>query len=321
MKPYSKYAPLFAVVLLAALFPFMVGVESYWITVFIFVGIYTIVTIGLSLLMGYAGQISLGHGAFFGIGAYTSGLLTTLGSWNPWLAIIASLALSCFIAALIGYPTLRLRGHYLAMATLAFGEIVVIVFTAEVDLTGGPSGFGGIPRLSLFGLSLKNDLVFYYFVWSLVCLVSLFSVHIIHSRMGRALQAIHSSESAANAMGVDTAKYKLQIFVFSAALASFAGSLYAHYMTFVSPTACELKLSIMLVVMVAIGGMSSIWGAIIGTVLITSLPEFLGVFEDFDILVYGAVLVIILLFSPDGLFGGLKQAAGLVKRLHHKEAT
>lgn len=321
MKQFFKYIPLFIVVLLAALFPFMVGVKSYWITVFIFVGIYSIVTIGLSLLMGYAGQISLGHGAFFGIGAYTSGLLTTLANWNPWLAIVASLVLTCIIAALIGYPTLRLRGHYLAMATLAFGEIIVIVFTAEVDLTGGPSGFGGVPRLSLFGLSLKSDLVFYYFVWGLVSAVLLLAIHIIHSRVGRALQSIHGSENAANAMGVDAAKYKLQVFVLSAALAAFAGCLYAHYMTFVSPTACELKLSIMLVVMVAVGGMHSIWGALIGTILLTILPEFLGVFQDFDILVYGAILIIILLFSPDGLYGGVRQTVGFIKRLQRREAT
>lgn len=316
-----KYIPLFFLIIAAGALPFCVGVKSYWITVFIFVGIYSIVTIGLSLLLGYAGQISLGHGAFFGIGAYASGLLTTFSHWNPWLSMGAALLLTCLIAALIGYPTLRLRGHYLAMATLAFGEIVVITFTAEVGLTGGPSGFGGIPRLSLFGLTLKNDLVFYYFIWILVCLVILAAIHIIHSRVGRALQSIHGSENAANAMGVDSAKYKLQIFIFSAALASIAGSLYAHYMTFISPTACELKFSIMLVVMVAVGGMRNIWGALIGTILLTTLPEFLGVFEDFDILVYGAILIIILLFSPDGIHGGVRKASAYIKRHAQREAV
>lgn len=309
------YWPLIVVAALAVALPVCVGVNSYWINIFIFVGIYSIVTIGMSLLMGYAGQISLGHGAFFGVGAYASGLMTTQLGLSPWLAMIAALAMSCILAVAIGLPTLRLRGHYLAMATLAFGEIVSIFFTAEVDLTGGPSGFGSIPRLSLFGYELKNDLAFYAFIWTVVSLVLLAAIHIVHSRVGRALRSIHGSERAANAMGVNTAGYKIQVFVLSAGLASIAGSLYAHYMTFVSPTACELKFSVFLVVMVAVGGMHSLSGALIGTVLITVLPEFLEAFHDYDMLAFGAILIGILLFAPDGLYGGLQWIVSKLRSL------
>jgi branched-chain amino acid transport system permease protein len=302
-------------IILIALMPFIVGTGSYWINVMVLIGIYSIINMGLSLLMGYAGQISLGHGAFFGMGAYASGLICTQLHWNPWLAMITAMLITCVVAYLIGLPTLRLHGHYLAMATLAFGQIIVITVTAEVGLTGGPSGFGSIPRLSIFGFVLKDDLVYYYFVWIMAATVLIISLNIIHSRVGRALRSIHGGEQAANAMGVNTAAYKLQVFVLSAAFASLAGSIYVHYVTFISPTSCALKFSVILVVMVAIGGMNHLWGAILGTALLTALPQFLKVFHDFDILAYGLILMLIMIFSPDGIFGGM---TSLINRLRHR---
>jgi len=183
-----------------------------------------------------------------------------------------------------------------------------------VNLTGGPSGFGQIPRLSLGGLSLKDDLVFYYFVWSLVILVLAGSLNLIHSRVGRALRSIHGGETAANAMGINTASYKVQVFVLSAVLAALAGGLYAHYVTFVSPTICEIKFSVILVVMVAVGGMTSVWGALLGAIGLTILPEFLTVFEDMDILVYGMILMLIMIFAPGGLFGWIVNGSGWIRR-------
>jgi branched-chain amino acid transport system permease protein len=302
-------------IILIALMPFIVGTGSYWINVMVLIGIYSIINMGLSLLMGYAGQISLGHGAFFGMGAYASGLICTQLHWNPWLAMITAMLITCVVAYLIGLPTLRLHGHYLAMATLAFGQIIVITVTAEVGLTGGPSGFGSIPRLSIFGFVLKDDLVYYYFVWIMAATVLIISLNIIHSRVGRALRSIHGGEQAANAMGVNTAAYKLQVFVLSAAFASLAGSIYVHYVTFISPTSCALKFSVILVVMVAIGGMNHLWCAILGTALLTALPQFLKVFHDFDILAYGLILMLIMIFSPDGIFGGM---TSLINRLRHR---
>ncbi len=285
-----------------ALLPLMVR-NPYYLGVLVFVGIYSLITIGLSMLMGYAGQISLGHAGFFAIGAYTSGLLTTKGGFPPLLAFLAAMLLTACVAFLIGVPSLRLRGHYLAMATLGFGEIVHIALNASVDLTGGPSGFGEIPRIALGGLLVESALSRYYLVWGLVIVSLLLSLNIVHSRVGRALRSIHGSEVAASAMGVNTARYKVQVFVLSAVYASVAGSLYAHFITFISPGSFGLTFSVLLVTMVVIGGMSSVWGALMGTVLLGLLPEVLRGFKDYDILIYGAILLLMMMFMPEGLFG------------------
>jgi len=289
--------------------------NPYYIGVLVFVGIYALITICLSLLLGYAGQISLGHAAFFGIGAYASGLLTTRVHMSPWLALVCAMVITGVMAYLIGKPVLKLRGHYLAMATLGFGEIVYIFFTAEVGLTGGPSGFGQIPRLAVGEFIFKKDIHFYYLVWGTVIVLLVLVLNIINSRIGRALRSIHGSETAANAMGVNTASYKIQIFVFSAVIASLAGSYYAHFVTFVSPTTFEANMSILLVTMVIVGGMSNVWGAILGAGLLSILPEYLRTFGDYDILAYGGIILVIMMFAPDGLAG---IATALGRRLLRK---
>ncbi len=287
------------------LFPVLVmnvGAIGHYLDVMIFVGIYSLINMGLSLLMGYAGQISLGHAAFFGLGAYTSGILCTKLSLSPWLAMFAGVAITALIAYIVGVPSLKLKGHYLAMATLGFGVIVYIFFNEEVALTGGPSGFSDIPGLTIMGLNLNNDLYYYILVWSLVLLTLIFSLNVINSRIGRALRSLHDSEVAAAAMGVETSRFKVIIFVLSAAYASIAGSLYTHYVGFLSPSSFDLFLSIKLVMMVVVGGMHNIWGALLGTWLLTFLGnEWLHVFHDFDILVYGAILLAIVMFLPEGL--------------------
>ncbi len=279
--------------------------NSYYLNVLVFVGIYSLITIGLSLLMGYTGQISLGHAAFFGLGAYTSGVLSTKFGVSPWLALLAGIFVTGGIAFLIAAPALKLKGHYLAMATLAFGYIVFIVFNQASSLTGGPSGFGQIPRFRLGNFLLRSDVHYYYLVWTLVIVVLLVSLNIIHSRVGRALRSIHEGELTANIMGVNTAKYKIQVFVLSAVYASLAGSLYAHFITFLNPTPFGFHFSIVLVAMVAVGGMASVWGAMIGAALLTILPEYLRAFHDYDILIYGSILLLIMMFLPQGLFAGI----------------
>ncbi len=279
--------------------------NSYYLNVLVFVGIYSLITIGLSLLMGYTGQISLGHAAFFGLGAYTSGVLSTKFGVSPWLALLAAIFVTGGIAFLIAAPALKLKGHYLAMATLAFGYIVFIVFNQASSLTGGPSGFGQIPRFRLGNFLLRSDVHYYYLVWTLVIVVLWVSLNIIHSRVGRALRSIHEGELTANIMGVNTAKYKIQVFVLSAVYASLAGSLYAHFITFLNPTPFGFHFSIVLVAMVAVGGMASVWGAMIGAALLTILPEYLRAFHDYDILIYGSILLLIMMFLPKGLFAGI----------------
>ena len=301
----SNLKALFGLIIFLALFPVVVlnvRAIGHYLDVMIFVGIYSLINMGLSLLMGYAGQISLGHAAFFGLGAYTSGILCTKLSLSPWLAMGAGVFLTAMVAYIVGVPSLKLKGHYLAMATLGFGVIVYIFFNEEVALTGGPSGFSDIPGLTIFGLDLNNDLYYYILVWSLVLLTLVFSLNVINSRVGRALRSLHDSEVAAGAMGVETSRFKIIIFVLSAVYASLAGSLYTHYVGFLSPSSFDLFLSIKLVMMVVVGGMHNIWGALLGTWLLTFLGnEWLHVFRDFDILVYGAILLAIVMFLPEGL--------------------
>jgi branched-chain amino acid transport system permease protein len=277
--------------------------NPYYIGVLVFVGIYAMMTISLSLLLGYAGQISLGHAAFYGIGAYASGLLTTRAGLSPWIAIVAAMIITGVLAFIIGKPVLKLRGHYLAMATLGLGEIIYIFFNSAVEITGGPSGFGQIPRLMIGGFALKRDIHIYYLVWATVVILLALVLNVIHSRVGRALRSIHGSETAANAMGVNTESYKMQVFVASAMIASIAGSYYAHFVTFISPTTFDANMSILLVTMVVVGGMSNVWGALFGAVLLGLLPEYLRTFGDYDIIIYGAVMLAILMFAPEGLAG------------------
>jgi branched-chain amino acid transport system permease protein len=291
------------------------GIQHY-VDIMTFVGIFSLITIGLSLLMGYAGQISLGHAAFFGIGAYTSAVLTGKFGINPWVAFLVGIFLTAGIAYLVGVPSLKLRGHYLAMATLGFGIIIFIILNEWDTMTLGPSGFPDIPGISIAGYPLESDTTYYIFVWAIVVLTLLFSINVIHSRIGRAFRSIHGSEDAANAMGVNTAKYKIQIFVMSAVYASIAGTLYTHYMNFVSPSSFSLFFSIKLLIMVILGGgMANIWGAVLGTWLITLLgTEWLYFLEEFEFLAYGAILLLMTIFLPRGLTGLIESFGALGRK-------
>jgi branched-chain amino acid transport system permease protein len=296
---FSKSALVFtgAVILMA------IVRNPYHVGILVFLGMNIIITIGLSLLMGYAGQISLGQAAFFGIGAYTTGILTTKLGLPVAVSFPLSILLTISVAFAIGIPTLRLRGHYLAMATLGLGEIVHIVFNELIPLTGGPSGFGDIPLIRIFGIELDNDYKYFIFVWAIVAIVLFLSLNIINSIVGRALKAIHKEEQTASTLGVNTSRLKLSVFVLSSGFAALAGFLYAHYVTFLSPGTFSLGFSILLVTMVAVGGMENIWGALIGTTVLTLLPEYLRFFKDFDILIYGIILISIMILRPEGLYG------------------
>lgn len=301
----KRLLPILVFFLLAALLPLGIR-DPYYLSVLVFIGIYSIATMGLNLLMGYAGQISLGHAAFFAIGAYTSGILTAQYQVHFSLAALAALAVSAAVAYVIGLPCLRLKGHYLAMATLAFGEIVYIFLNAEVAFTGGPSGLSNIPQLQVGGFAIDSDLKYYYVVWGAFCLLFIVTQNIINSRIGRALRSLHGSELAAAAMGVNVAGLKVQVFVLSALYAAFAGVLYAHSITFISPQTGDLMFSIRLVTMVVVGGMGHMWGGLLGAAILTLLPEGLRVFEDYDMLIYGAILLVMVMFLPGGLVRGLE---------------
>lgn len=278
---------------------------GYMMNVLLFVGINSMLAIALNLLLGYAGQISLGHAGFFGLGAYLSGIMTTSLELNPWLAMLTAALIVGFLAFMIGFPILKLKGHYLAMATLGLGIIIYIVFNETIDWTGGPSGLSGIPNLQLAGIVFDSDVKNYYLIWGFTLLVILFSLNLTNSRVGRALRAVHDSEIAARVLGVNALFLKVEIFALSAVICSVAGSLYAHTMTFISPTSFGFNFSVELLTMVVIGGLGSIYGSFLGALLLTLLPEILRVVNDYDIIIYGALLMIIVMFMPGGLVRGI----------------
>ncbi len=300
-----------AITVLPFIFP-----DNYFVTVVgVSAGLHAILAVSLNLLMGYAGQISLGHAAFFGIGAYTSAILTTRYGWNPWPTILVGLALTGTLAYVVARPILKLKGHYLAMATLGLGIIVHIFIVQLGWLTGGPDGLGDIPTLSLFGWAVDSDLRWYGVIGGLLLLVVWLALNLIDSRSGRALRALHGSEVAAEMMGINTASTKTGVFVLAALIASVAGSVFAHQQAFVSPDSFSFAFSIKLVTMVVLGGMASTYGAVLGAIILTFLPELLVVFEDYEVMIFGAILMGMMIFLPQGLFVGLQE---LLRKLTHR---
>ncbi|MGG4439736.1 branched-chain amino acid ABC transporter permease [Brevibacillus fortis] len=297
---------------LMILFPFVMP-DEYYRSVGIIIGLQAIVTIGLCLVMGLAGQISLGQAAFWGIGAYTSAVLTTKYGLPPFIGLIAAAIVPGLFAFILGRAIAGLQGYYLAMATLAFGYIVQIGITEWEPVTGGANGMISIPQMTFFG---DSELSMYFLIWGVVTCVLLFSLNLLNSRVGRAFRAIHKSEIAATSMGIDVRKFKLNAFVVSGMFAGISGGLYAHYMGILDPQPFGLHESIKFLTMVVIGGMTSIWGALIGTILIGFISEGLillsevvpGLQGDVDTIVFGAILVLIIMFMPEGLVPRIRAA-------------
>jgi branched-chain amino acid transport system permease protein len=291
-------------ILFIALYPITLGgMSPYKSGILIFVGIYIILAVSLDLLMGFAGQISVGHAAFFAIGAYVSGILTVRWGIPPLPALLAGLVLSGGVAWATGRPVLALKEYYLAMATLALNEIIVTLIVGLQHWTGGASGLRDIPAFSLLGFGFDNPIHYYYLVWSVVILVVLGSLAVVRSPFGRTLMAIHSDETAASTFGVDCAKYKVRVYVLSAMIASLAGSLFAHYMGFIAPDDFGVMTSINILVMLYLGGIGTIFGPALGAVFLKLLPEVTYRFQDYELLINGIILIIVLVFMPKGIFG------------------
>jgi branched-chain amino acid transport system permease protein len=303
-KQNKIFLLLFALVVFAL--PFFLQ-NNYHLMILNISALNILVVIGLNLLMGFAGQISLGHAAFFGLGAYLSGILTTTYGFPIWPTVLLAMALTGGVAFVIGIPTLKLEGHYLVMATLGFNVIVYIVMLQLEPVTGGPSGFAGIPRLELSGFIFDSDRKYYYLLWAVSIGALLLSLNLIHSRVGRAMGALRQNEIAARCAGIDTEAYKVKIFVLSAVMASLAGSLYAHYITFISPGTFSFFYSLQVVTMVLVGGMGSLWGSVFGAFLLTLLPEALHAVKEYNVLVYGLILMGVLVFFPHGLVTGIAE--------------
>lgn len=280
------------------LLPLISG-SSYLLSVGIFAGINALVAIGLTILMGYAGQVSLGQAGFYGIGAYVSSIMSLKLGLPVMISMVIAMLAAAIAAILLSVPALRLKGHYLAVATLGFGEIIYVILNEWGP--GGPSGFGDIPYFSLLGYTLTSSQEYFWLIWGCVIIVMAFSLNLINSITGRALRAIHGSEVASVSMGIDVVRLKIKVFVLSAIYASLAGSLYAHYVTFVSPSSFSLFYSILVLMMVVLGGMSNLWGGITGAIIITVLPEVLRGFKEYDILIYGLILTLSMLFMRKGI--------------------
>ncbi len=309
--------------------------KTYYMTQITMSAYYALVVIGLCLLMGYAGQISLGHAGFFAIGGYTIAVLTTydLGNWretpaigllrslgllmqwqdmygrdilsfSPWLAFAAAMLLAALIALVIGLPVIRLKGHYLAMATLGFGLIIYrIVLGAR--LLGQADGISNVPAFGLVGgLQVNGRAPFrvqnYYIAWFAVLAAMVLSLNLIHSRVGRALRSIHQSEEAAHSLGIDTYRYKLATFILSALFAAVGGALLTHYNGSIGPSEATVMKSVRYVAIVAVGGMANLWGAMLMGVLLNFL-SLRGVFGSFDDAVFGAILIGVMILAPQGL--------------------
>jgi branched-chain amino acid transport system permease protein len=294
-----RFRGLAALAVIIALLPLLFP-NNYYYDVAIRIGMNATIVVGLNLLIGYAGQISLGHAGFYGLGAYASAVLTARYGWQPLLAMLSGMAAVGVIAFVVARPILRLRGHYLAMATLGLGIIIYMVLVNESAWTGGNDGMN-VPPFSFLGLTLATERAWYWVTGAVLLAAIVLASNIVDSPVGRALRALHGSETAAQTAGIDTARYKVRVFVVSAVFASAVGSMMAHYIGFITPQLSSFFHSIELVTMVVVGGMASTYGAVVGAAILTMLPQLLSSFEGYEMIVFGLILMLTVIFLPRGL--------------------
>ena len=290
--------------------PSLVLPSTYYYRIGALIFIWSIAAIGLNLLMGYAGQVSLGHAGFMGIGAYAVAILPTHMNWPPLLAVAAGLVASGGIAFLVGRPILRLRGHYLAVATLGLGILIAMVITNEGRWTGGPDGMA-VKRLEILGTHIRTPQQWYWVTGALLVMAVWIAQNLIASPTGRALRALHDSEVAAEVLGVDAARYKLTVFVVSAVYAALAGACLALSNAHVAPEVAGFLRSIELVTMVVLGGMGSILGSIAGAALLEILQKALAKFHEIEHLMLGLIMIVFMIFLRQGIVPSL---AALLRR-------
>ncbi|SAK42475.1 ABC transporter-like protein [Caballeronia calidae] len=297
------------VVFALPILPRPVAVPEYWITLLNYIGLYSIVAIGLVLLTGIGGMTSFGQAAFVGVGAYATAFLTTRYGVSPWLALIAGVVLTAFIALLLGLITMRLSGHFLPLGTIAWGLSLFYLF-GNMELLGKYDGINGIPVLNLFGWELESGRSIYYLIWVVVLLAVISVQNLLNSRPGRAIRALRGGGTMAEAMGVNTAWMRVVIFIYAAVLAAISGFLYAHLQRAVNPTPFGLNHGIEFLFMAVVGGISHVWGAILGATILTVLqdylqtllPKLLGANGNFEIIVFGVVMVLLLQYARQGVW-------------------
>lgn len=297
-----SHAGYLALVLVVMTIPAYLG-SSYYLGILGNMATQFMMLLGLSLLVGQAGQISLGQAGFVGIGGYGSAILTTRVGLDPWAAMFLAAVLAAVIAGLVGMPTLRLKGYYLAMATLGVNEIIYVLLKQLKSLTNGTDGISGIPSLSIGGLDLGTPRAHHFVVWGIALVMLLISLNLSRSRVGRSLRALRQSEAAAQSLGIDTSYRKVQVFVVAAVFASLAGSLDAYHIHYIEPNGYNINISIILIAGVIIGGLRSIWGALWGTIVIVILREVLSRLglEDLANLMFGVLMIaLMVLWYGDG---------------------
>jgi len=284
------------------LIPMLCGGNSYYMYVATLIGVYIITIMGLNLTIGYTGQISLGHAAFMGLGAYTVALMT-LNGYSFWLALPVGASISFVAGLILGLPALRVKHHYLALVTLGFGTVIYLFLSNEHEITGGFSGLPGIPRPSFFGISLSSNIAFYFLVAGFLVVLTIVMLWILNSRWGRAFKAIRENDMRAEMVGVSLLAYKLLAFAIGAAYAGVAGGLLAPLMKFIDPTSFPVHESFWFLIMLIIGGSGRFEGAFIGAIVVMLLPQFLRGAQQLYFVVFSAITLVILIFWPTGLAG------------------
>ena len=302
----------------ALAFP-QLGLKNYYLHIAVLSLLHILLALGLNLIAGYAGQLSLAHAAFFGIGAYTTALLTLNQHWSFWLAAPLGAVVAGLVAVAIGLPTLRLKGPYFVISSMGFGEIVRLIFLNWQSVTRGPNGLPGIPapdpiNLGFVKLTFESRMESYYLILFVLFGVLILYYNLVNSRIGRALRAIRNDYIAAQVMGIHIAFYRILAFAGGAALAGLTGALYSGYIRFISPDTFTSGESINILIMMVIGGMGTIVGPIIGAVAITYLLETMRVFAEYRLVIYGLLMFVVILYMPQGV-------AGMLESLWHRVAA
>jgi len=281
-------------------FPFLAN-NPYEIHIINLAGIYILLSFGLNLAMGYAGQFNLAMGALWGVGSYTAAILNTRLGVSFWLTLPAAMVVTGLIGALVGLPSLKVRSHYLAIVTIGLGQVINIIMVNVEPLTGGALGIGGIQKPSFFGLSIGDDKSFYYLILVLVVLGYIIARQIVGHRIGRAFRAIRDDFQAARAMGVNTSYYQILAFAISAVYAGAAGALFAHLNSYISPDIYEFKSTLFVMTMTMVGGMGNLTGSIVGGLALPVLQEYLRAIKDWQKVAYGLSIIVVVLFMPGGV--------------------
>jgi len=307
--PSTKIIYLIAVIILPFLIQLLDYQSEYLIRIATMAGVYVILALGLSLILGYTGQLSMGHAAFYGIGAYTAALLSLHMNFPFWLTIPIAGLMGCLFGFLLGLPTLRVKEDYLAIVTLAFGELVRLTMLNWFSLTRGPMGLPNIPPPVLFGYTLDSSIQFYYLCLVLVIL-TIYSINrLVHSSFGREMIAIREDEIAADAMGVNVTQVKVIVFALAGMYAGLVGGFFAHFNGFISPDNFNFNESVSVLLMIVLGGIDSIPGVILGATILTILPEALRGIGAWRMVIYGLLMVVLILLKPQGFLGKKENVA------------